>query len=167
MEQEGIIRLSIFFGLFFIFAAIEYIFPRRTIVKSKARRWITNWAITILNTLTLRLFSVALPLLAIGAAFDAQNLNVGFFNRIDFSYWVEFLLVILILDFAIWLQHLLTHKIGFLWRIHRVHHSDTQMDVSTAIRFHPIEIALSMALKIGLVYASPIFKAIERAISIG
>ena len=63
--------------------------------------------------LTLRLFSVALPLLAIGAAFDAQNLNVGFFNRINFSYWVEFLLVILILDFAIWLQHLLTHKIGF------------------------------------------------------
>ena len=110
-------------------------------------------SITILNTLTLRIFSVALPLLAIGAAFDAQNLNVGFFNRINFSYWVEFLLVILILDFAIWLQHLLTHKIGFLWRIHRVHHSDTQMDVSTAIRFHPIEIALSMVLKIGLVYA--------------
>ena len=153
MEQEGIIRLSIFFGLFFVFAATEYIFPRRLIVKGKARRWITNWSITILNTLTLRLFSVALPLLAIGAAFDAQNLNVGFFNRINFSYWVEFLLVILILDFAIWLQHLLTHKIGFLWRIHRVHHSDTQMDVSTAIRFHPIEIALSMVLKIGLVYA--------------
>ena len=153
MEQEGIIRLSIFFGLFFVFAATEYIFPRRLIVKGKARRWITNWSITILNTLTLRLFSVALPLLAIGAAFDAQNLNVGLFNRINFSYWVEFLLVILILDFAIWLQHLLTHKIGFLWRIHRVHHSDTQMDVSTAIRFHPIEIALSMVLKIGLVYA--------------
>ena len=153
MEQEGIIRLSIFFGLFFIFAAIEYILPRRTIVKSKARRWITNWAINTLNTITLRLFSVALPLLAIGAAFDAKNLNVGLFNRIDFSYWVECLLVILILDFAIWLQHLLTHKIEFLWRIHRVHHSDTQMDVSTAIRFHPIEIALSMVLKIGLVYA--------------
>ena len=153
MEQEGIIRLSIFFGLFFVFAATECIFPRRIIVKGKARRWITNWAITILNTLTLRLFSVALPLLAIGAAFDAQNLNVGFFNRINFSYWVEFLLVILILDFAIWLQHLLTHKIEFLWRIHRVHHSDTQMDVSTAIRFHPIEIALSMVLLIGLVYA--------------
>ena len=153
MEQEGIIRLSIFFGLFLVFAATEYIFPRRLNVKGKARRWITNWSITILNTLTLRLFSFALPLLAIGAAFDAQNLNVGFFNRINFSYWVEFLLVILILDFAIWLQHLLTHKIGFLWRIHRVHHSDTQMDVSTAIRFHPIEIALSMVLKIGLVYA--------------
>ena len=63
------------------------------------------------------------------------------------------ILVILLLDFFIWLQHLLTHKIGFLWRIHRVHHSDTEMDISTAIRFHPIEIALSMALKIGLVYA--------------
>jgi sterol desaturase/sphingolipid hydroxylase (fatty acid hydroxylase superfamily) len=101
---------------------------------------------------TLRLFSLALPLLAIGAAFDAQNLGIGLFNQIGFSVWIEIIMVILILDFCIWLQHLLTHKIEFLWRIHRVHHSDTEMDISTAIRFHPIEIALSMALKIGLVY---------------
>jgi sterol desaturase/sphingolipid hydroxylase (fatty acid hydroxylase superfamily) len=153
MEQEGIIRLSIFFGLFFVFAATEYIFPRRKVTKNKARRWITNWSVSFLNVLTLRLFSFALPLLAIGAAFDAQNLSIGLFNRIDFPFWIELILVILLLDFFIWLQHFLTHKIGFLWRIHRVHHSDTEMDISTAIRFHPIEIALSMALKIGLVYA--------------
>ncbi|MCH1412975.1 MAG: sterol desaturase family protein [Rhodobacteraceae bacterium] len=152
MEQEGIVRLSIFFGLFIVFAAIEYFFPRRVVAKSKARRWLTNWSVSVFNVLTLRLFSLALPLLAIGAAFDAQNLGIGLFNQIGFSVWIEIIMVILILDFCIWLQHLLTHKIGFLWRIHRVHHSDTEMDISTAIRFHPIEIALSMALKIGLVY---------------
>ena len=152
MEQEGIIRLSIFFGLFIVFAAIEYFFPRRVVAKSKARRWLTNWSVSVLNVLSLRLFSLALPLLAIGAAFDAQNLGIGLFNQIGFSVWIEIIMVILILDFCIWLQHLLTHKIEFLWRIHRVHHSDTEMDISTAIRFHPIEIALSMALKIGLVY---------------
>ena len=152
MEQEGIIRLSIFFGLFIVFAAIEYFFPRRVVAKSKARRWLTNWSVSVFNVLTLRLFSLALPLLAIGAAFDAQNLGIGLFNQIGFSVWIEIIMVILILDFCIWLQHLLTHKIEFLWRIHRVHHSDTEMDISTAIRFHPIEIALSMALKIGLVY---------------
>ena len=152
MEQEGIIRLSIFFGLFIVFAAIEYFFPRRVVAKSKARRWLTNWSVSVFNVLTLRLFSLALPLLAIGAAFDAQNLGIGLFNQIGFSVWIEIIMVILILDFCIWLQHLLTHKIEFLWRFHRVHHSDTEMDISTAIRFHPIEIALSMALKIGLVY---------------
>jgi len=153
MEQEAIIRLSIFFGLFIGFAAIEYFFPRRVVAKSKARRWLTNWSVSVFNVLTLRLFSFALPLLAIGAAFDAQNLGIGLFNQIGFSAWIEIIMAILILDFCIWLQHLLTHKIEFLWRIHRVHHSDTEMDISTAIRFHPIEIALSMALKIGLVYA--------------
>ena len=152
MEQEGIIRLSIFFGLFVVFAAIEYI-PTEDGRQSKTRRWITNWSVSVFNVLTLRLFSFALPLLAIGAAFDAQNLGIGLFNRLSLPFWVEFVWVILSLDVFIWLQHLLTHKIEFLWHIHRVHHSDTEMDVSTAIRFHPIEIALSMALKISLVYA--------------
>jgi hypothetical protein len=119
MEQEGILRLSIFFGLFFVFAAIENIFPRRMVTKSKARRWITNWSVSFLNVLTLRLFSFALPLLAIGAAFDSQNLSIGLFNRLDFPFWVELILVILLLDCFIWLQYLLTHKIGFLWLIHK------------------------------------------------
>ena len=80
MEHEAILRLSIFLGLFFVFTAIEHIFPHRIISKGKTKRWLTNWSVSILNVLTLRLFSFALPLLAIGAAFDAQNLGVGFFN---------------------------------------------------------------------------------------
>ena len=86
MEQEGIIRLSIFFGLFVAFAAVEYIFPRRIITKRKTRRWITNWSVSVFNVLTLRLFAFALPLLAIGAAFDAQKLGIGLFNHLGLPF---------------------------------------------------------------------------------
>ena len=100
----------------------------------------------------LRAFAVFAPLLAVGVAIDAQSLGIGLFNIVGLPLWLEFVLAVLILDFAIWLQHLLTHKIPVLWRLHRVHHADRDMDVTTAIRFHPVEILLSMALKIGLVY---------------
>ena len=94
----------------------------------------------------------ALPLLAVGAAIDAQSKGWGLFNVVGWPTWIEVILVILILDFAIWAQHLITHKVPLLWRLHQVHHADVDMDVTTAIRFHPVEIALSMLLKIGLVY---------------
>ena len=94
----------------------------------------------------------AIPLLAIGAAADAKASGIGIFNLLEWPVGIEFVLSILILDFAIWIQHLITHKIPFLWRVHQVHHSDPEFDVSTAIRFHPIEIVLSMLFKVGLVY---------------
>ena len=86
------------------------------------------------------------------AALDAGAQGWGLFNALDWPLWLEFLLAVLIFDFAIWAQHLITHKVPVLWRLHRVHHADRDMDVTTAIRFHPVEIALSMGLKIGLVY---------------
>ncbi len=119
---------------------------------AEKKRWFTNWGIILVDTLALRLLALILPLLAVGAAVDAHALGLGLFNILDLPVAVEFILAILVLDFAIWLQHLLTHKIPFLWRLHRVHHADRDMDVTTAIRFHPIEILLSMLLKIGLVY---------------
>ncbi|WP_050929308.1 sterol desaturase family protein [Aestuariivita boseongensis] len=152
MENEAVIRLSIFLGLFALFALAEALLPRRARVQPRAHRWFTNWSITVLNTLTLRLLAVGLPLLAVGAAVDAANNGWGFFNIVGWPVWLEFLLAVLIFDFAIWLQHLITHKVPILWRLHRVHHADRDMDVTTAIRFHPVEIALSMLLKIGLVY---------------
>jgi len=105
-----------------------------------------------LDTLTLRLVALAIPLLAVGAAIDAQNKGWGLLNHMDLPFAANLILTILIFDFAIWLQHVASHKIPALWRIHRVHHADRDMDVTTAIRFHPVEIALSMFLKIGLVY---------------
>ena len=152
MENEAVIRLSVFLGLFALFALAETVAPRRERVQPRARRWITNWSITIANTLILRALAIGLPLLAVGAAIDASNNGWGLFNNIGLPLWLEFLLAVLILDLAIWFQHLITHKIPLLWRLHRVHHADRDMDVTTAIRFHPVEIALSMFLKVGLVY---------------
>lgn len=126
--------------------------PKRPLAARKSNRWLTNISITVINTVTLRLLAILLPLLAVGAAIDAQNAGLGLFNLIAAPIWLEWLLVILIFDFAIWAQHLITHKVPLLWRLHRVHHADRDMDVTTAIRFHPVEIALSMLLKIGLVY---------------
>lgn len=156
MEHETFIRLGVFLGLFFILASVEAIIPRRIRSETRKRRWATNWALILIDSVVLRIMAyavpVVLPLLAVGAAYDAERLGWGLLNQVGWPAWLEVLLTILFLDFAIWLQHLITHKIPLLWRIHQVHHADRDIDVTTAIRFHPIEIALSMLLKIGLVY---------------
>lgn len=152
MENETVIRLSVFIGLFVLFAGIETLAPRRRRTQPRGRRWLTNWAIVILDTLALRALALVLPLLAVGAALDAEAQGWGLMNGAGWPYWVKVVATVLIFDFAIWAQHLITHKVPVLWRIHRVHHADRDIDVSTAIRFHPVEIALSMLLKIGLVY---------------
>lgn len=152
MENEALIRLVVFLGLFSIFAMVEALAPRRVRTQKRSTRWITNWGITIANTVLLRGMAVAMPLLAVGAAADAQLQGWGLFNALSLPLWIEVIAAILILDFAIWAQHLVTHKVPLLWRLHRVHHADVDMDVTTAIRFHPVEIGLSMLLKIGLVY---------------
>src|SRR6056297_3467207 len=153
MENEAIIRLSVFLGLFTLFAVIEAVMPRRPRTQPRSRRWFTNWGIVILDTLTLRLLALALPLLAVGAALDAQANGWGLMHSLDIPLWLAVVATVLIFDLAIWAQHLVTHKVPLLWRLHRVHHADVDVDVTTAIRFHPVEIALSMAFKIGLVYA--------------
>ncbi|WP_415401709.1 sterol desaturase family protein [Tateyamaria sp. SN3-11] len=152
MENEALIRLVVFLGLFSVLATVEALAPRRVRSQKRSQRWVTNWGITIANTVLLRLMAIALPFLAVGAAIDAQAQGWGLFNALMLPTWIEVVAAILILDLAIWAQHLITHKVPILWRLHQVHHADVDMDVTTAIRFHPVEIALSMLLKIGLVY---------------
>ena len=152
MENEATIRLAFFAGLFLLFAALEAIRPKRKRTQDRARRWPTNLAIIVIDTLSLRALALLLPALAVGAAVDAQAHGYGLFNHLNWAPWAEGLLAILFFDFAIWFQHLVTHKVPVLWRLHRVHHADRDIDVTTAIRFHPVEILLSMLLKIGLVY---------------
>lgn len=150
MEQEALIRLGVFFGLFALLAVWEWRAPKRALGVSKPRRWGTNWAISILDAVMVRLIFGAA---AVGAALDAEARGWGLLNTTGWPGWLEVLVAFLVLDLAIWAQHLVTHKVPLLWRLHRVHHADRDIDVTTAIRFHPAEIALSMVLKIGIVYA--------------
>ncbi|MEM1344282.1 MAG: sterol desaturase family protein [Pseudomonadota bacterium] len=148
--METALRLGVFFGLFVLLALWERARPKRLAQLSRPKRWATNWAISILDSVMVRLvFGAA----AVGAALDAEMRGWGLFNALDWPFWLEVLIVFVVLDFAIWAQHVASHKIPLLWRLHKVHHSDRDIDVSTAIRFHPGEIALSMLFKIGLVYA--------------
>lgn len=149
MENEGVIRLGVFLGVFAIMALWEFTAPRRALVAPKLRRWGVNWAVVVLDTVVVR---ILFPAAAAGAALDAAANGWGLFNWLDWPGWVEIVLAIVIFDCLIYWQHVLSHRIPILWRLHRVHHSDRDIDVSTAIRFHPGEIALSMLLKIGAVY---------------
>ena len=151
MAGEAAIRLGLFLGLFLVIALAEHVLPRRARVQPKGRRWATNWAIVIMDTVILRALALAIPALAVGAALDAQSKGWGLFNQLDWPLWVEFLAALLILDWLIWLQHVVTHKVPILWRLHRVHHADPDFDVSTGIRFHPLSIILSMLIKIGVI----------------
>ncbi len=152
MSYELILRLSVFLGLFALFAALEAWAPRRARVQPRGGRWFTNLSLVVIDTLTLRALSVLLPALAVGAALDAWRNGWGLFNQLTWPLWTEMVLTILILDLAIWAQHLVTHKVPAFWRFHRVHHADRDLDVTSGLRFHPVEIAASMGLKIGLVY---------------
>ncbi len=152
MQNEATIRLSVFIGLFVLFAGLEALLPRKKRVDSLPARWGTNWILVVTGALTNNLMAKVLPFIAVGAAIDAGNRGWGVLNNIDLPLWIEVVLAIAILDLAIWIQHLITHKIPVLWRFHRVHHSDRDIDVTTALRFHPVEIAFSMLLKIGVVY---------------
>lgn len=149
-QNEGTIRLAVFITLFSIMALSEYFRPRRPLTASKGSRWFTNWTIVVLDSLVVRLI---FPAAAVGAALWANSNGYGLFNMIGISEGLAALLAFLVLDFAIWLSHLLSHKVPVFWRIHRMHHSDVNIDVSTALRFHPIEIVLSMLYKVAIVVA--------------
>ena len=141
---EPQIRLGIFIGLFAVFAVLELLVPRRRPKPVKARRWFTNWAIVLIDSTLLRLVFVGA---AVGAAEWAYVHQYGLFNVLEFPAVWAGLMCFLVLDFSTWFAHWASHKVPVLWKIHRMHHSDVDIDVSTAIRFHPVEIALSMLLK--------------------
>lgn len=152
MANELLIRLGVFLGLFALFAVLEAIVPRRARVQSRPRRWFTNLALVAMDSATVQLMARVLPFIAVGAAVDASLRGCGVFNALHWPQWLEIVVAIAVLDLAIWAQHLLMHKVPLFWRFHLVHHADRDFDVTTALRFHPVEIAFSMFLKIGIVY---------------
>ena len=148
MANEIAIRIGFFFGVFFLIAIWELLAPRRQLTTSKKSRWFTNLAITFLNPLALRLL---FPVLAIGIALKAQGSGWALLNSYNLPYWSAVVVGVVVLDFVIYLQHVMFHAVPLLWRLHMVHHADLDFDVTTGLRFHPIEIILSMCIKLGAV----------------
>lgn len=148
--SEPTIRLSIYLGLLGLLALGELAFPRRPQGQARAGRWPVNLGLSILNTLLLRLL---FPAAAVGAAVWAAASGWGLFNLLFTPPWLAVGLSLLLLDLAVYGQHRLFHAIPWLWRAHRLHHIDLEVDVTTAGRFHPIEMTLSMLWKIVVVVA--------------
>ena len=142
------VRLGSFAAVFLLMAGWEILAARRNLVLSKARRWLANLALVALNTLVLRLL---VPGAAVGAALVAAERSWGVLNRIDVPHVAAVVLSVVVLDLAIYLQHVMFHAVPALWRLHMVHHADLDFDVTTGTRFHPLEILLSMGIKLAVV----------------
>jgi len=151
-QSDGLTRLAVFAGVFLAMALIELLWPKRKVIVSKRKRWLTNIGISVTGTLLLRLMAaLAVPVTAIAAAFYAEAHQIGLLNQAAWPAWVKLVIALVVLDLAIWAQHWVSHKVQLLWRLHQVHHADRDIDVTTAVRFHPIEIGLSMLWKIVVV----------------
>ena len=149
---EGALRLAVFAAIFTVMALLELLIPKRKLGHAKGARWFTNIAIAGLDTMLVRLMALlVVPLAAVSAALWAEAQGWGLLNWIALPLWVETLIAVLVLDLAIYGQHVASHKIPLFWKLHRMHHSDVDIDVTTAVRFHPIEIGLSMLWKIVVV----------------
>ncbi len=144
LAHEPAVRLGAFFGVFALMALWETLAPRRARLLPRRVRWLHNLALVALNSLLLRLL---FPLAAVGFALLAAARGWGLLNAFAVPFWWAFLLSVIALDFAIYLQHVMFHAVPLLWRLHRVHHADADFDVTTGARFHPVEILLSMLIK--------------------
>jgi len=156
VSHEATIRMTFFVGIFVIVALIELAVPRRPLTTSKAGRWFANIGIVIINTVVLR---VLVPAGALGISVWIGRQGWGVFNYMNWPIWIEVILSVILLDFVIYLQHLMFHAVPLLWRLHMMHHADLDYDLTTGTRFHPIEIIISMGIKasaISVLGASPV-----------
>ncbi|MEQ1698101.1 MAG: sterol desaturase family protein [Hyphomicrobiaceae bacterium] len=157
--SEPVLRLAAFVGVFAVMASLEWLRPKRTPRYAKARRWLTNLSMVALGAFVVRALVwlsslVAVPLAAVIAADTAALHGWGVLNAWTAGPdWAKTLIALIVLDLAIYLQHVASHKLPLLWRLHKMHHADVDFDVTTALRFHPIEIGLSMLYKVVWVLA--------------
>jgi sterol desaturase/sphingolipid hydroxylase (fatty acid hydroxylase superfamily) len=150
LAYEPTVRLASFLGVLLAMAVWEVLAPRRRRLIARGVRWPSNLGVALLNTLLLRL---VFPSAAVGLAALAAERQWGLLNNIPLPDWAALALALLALDLVIYLQHVMFHAVPALWRLHRMHHADLDIDVTTGARFHPIEILLSMGLKLAVVAA--------------
>lgn len=148
LSHEPAIRLASFLGVFALMGLWELWAPRRRLTVSKALRWTNNIGLVVLNTLVLRLI---FPTAAVGVAAVAAARGWGLLNLHPLHPGVAMVLAVVALDLVIWVQHVLVHAVPALWRLHRVHHADLDYDLTTGARFHPLEIVLSMLIKLAAI----------------
>lgn len=150
LATEPQLRLIVFLGVLVAMAVWELAAPRRRREIPRVIRWTNNLGLVVIDTIVLRL---SFPILAVGLAVIAQDRGWGLFNVIEAPGWVAVLVSIVVLDLVIYLQHVMFHAVPALWRLHRMHHADLEFDVTTGLRFHPVEILLSMGIKLAMVMA--------------
>ncbi len=150
LDNQPVIRLGAFFMVFVGMAVWEAIAPRRERKLTRLARWPHNIGIVVVNTLLVR---VLFPTAAVGMALYAQARGWGLLSDSNIPYWILVTLCVVLLDLAIYLQHVMFHAVPLLWRFHRMHHADLDFDVTTGARFHPVEIVLSMLIKFAVIVA--------------
>lgn len=156
MPTDLIVRISAFLAILGLMASWEVLTPRRQLTTPKARRWLANLSVVVLDVVSIRVLFAAG---AVGMAIAAADRNWGLFNNLSWPTWIETALALVALDFVLYLQHVMFHAVPLFWRLHMMHHADLDCDVTTGLRFHPLEVALSMGIKFGavvLVGAAPI-----------
>ena len=144
LENELVVRLGFFFGIFAVMAVWELRAPRRPLTVSKGIRWANNLGLVVCNSLILRLL---FPAAAVGLAALAQQQGWGILNHYGMPFGLSVAMSVVVMDMVIYLQHVMVHAVPLLWRLHRVHHADLDYDVTTGVRFHTLEIILSMLIK--------------------
>ncbi len=149
-SYELLIRLGTSGGVFAAVAIWELIGPRRPQTVGRGWRWPNNLGVVMVDTLLVR---ILFPTTAVGLALVAEARGLGLFNAIALPPWVAVTAAVVLLDLAIYFQHVLFHAVPVLWRVHRMHHADLEFDATTGLRFHPFEILLSMAIKLAVVAA--------------
>lgn len=147
-ELEPLIRMSAFIGALGLFSVFEALWPRKERTQKRIRRWSTNVIMLVMGTGLLRVIS---PVLTVSWAATCSALGIGLFNALSMPQWVQVLLALVAMDFAIYAQHVAMHRIPVLWAFHKVHHADEDLDASSGIRFHPGEMAMSFGFKLVLI----------------
>lgn len=142
LNLDTLARVVAFFSIMVLMMAWEVFRPKRQYA-NRTLRWPGNLGIFLINVIVLSI----LPITAVAAALVSIEYKFGLFFLVEIDFWPKFILSVILLDLVIYWQHRIFHQIPWFWRIHRMHHTDTMFDVTTALRFHPIEIALSMLIK--------------------
>ncbi|MGQ0750216.1 MAG: sterol desaturase family protein [Betaproteobacteria bacterium] len=150
VEYEAELRVALFALAFTALALWEWAAPRRALWLPRARRWFSNLALALINVVAVRLVA---PAAAVGIAALAEQRASGLLRALEWPEPLEILLALVVLDVAIYFQHVMFHAVPLLWRLHRVHHADLDFDVTTGARFHPVEMLLSLGIKAGVIFA--------------